>query len=142
VTGRDEAFCLDVVHDVMMRVIRSIKPMDDASAIAKWLRVTVRSCAIDRLREERRRRDRESALQITSASQSEQDGIDEQLVWLRGELARLDPDSAALLAMRHRFNWTLQRIGTALGIRTGAVDRRLRTTIEQLRTRAGEVFDE
>ena len=30
-TGRDESFCLDVVQDAMMRVIRSMKPMSSGA---------------------------------------------------------------------------------------------------------------
>ena len=51
-TGRDESFCLDVVQECMMRVIRSIKPMATESELRRWLHVVVRSCALDALRRE------------------------------------------------------------------------------------------
>ena len=43
VLGRDEEFCLDVVQEAMMRVIRSIKPIDDETGLRKWLRVAEQS---------------------------------------------------------------------------------------------------
>ncbi len=42
-TGRDESFCLDVVQDAMLRVIRKLKPLDTEPALARWVRRTVRS---------------------------------------------------------------------------------------------------
>ncbi len=37
--------------------------------------------------------------------------------------------------MRHRFGWTLQDIGRALGLSPGAVDGRLRRLVRTLRKR-------
>jgi RNA polymerase sigma factor (sigma-70 family) len=58
-TGRDEAFCLDVVQDAMMRIIRSLKPLQSERQLRGYLRAATQSCALDRLRSERRRRERE-----------------------------------------------------------------------------------
>ena len=49
-TARDEAFCLDVVQDSMMRVIRCLKPMSTDDNPRRSLRVAVRPCASDPLR--------------------------------------------------------------------------------------------
>jgi len=46
-----------------------------------------------------------------------------------------------MLLMRHRFGWTLQQIGAALGIKPGAVDGRLRRLVGGLRRRAQEESD-
>ncbi|MCH8316763.1 MAG: sigma-70 family RNA polymerase sigma factor [Planctomycetes bacterium] len=43
-----------------------------------------------------------------------------------------------LLLMRHRFGWTLKRIGDALGLKPGAVDGRIRRVLTKLRRRAKE----
>jgi DNA-directed RNA polymerase specialized sigma24 family protein len=42
-TGRDESFCLDVVQDAMMRVIKSMKPLPHEAALYRWMRVVIRS---------------------------------------------------------------------------------------------------
>ena len=40
-TRRDESFCLDVVQDAMMRVIRKLTPKDSELQLLGWLRVLV-----------------------------------------------------------------------------------------------------
>ena len=140
-TGKDEAFCLDVVHDAMLRVIKSIKPLDSEAALGRWLQRTVRSCAIDRLRAESRRRRREQAV-ATEERHAEAENLEERIAWLRRQLAELDEPAASMLLMRHRFGWTLARIGSAVGLNTGAVDGRIRRTLDFLRQRAREAFDE
>ena len=112
-TGRDDEFCLDVVQDAMMRVIRSIRPLESEAALHRWMRVVVRSCACDRLRSDIR---------------------------LHEQLEQLDDRDVHLLVMRHRFGWTLHRIGRALGVSHGAVDRRLRRLVSRLRKSAKEDF--
>ncbi len=152
-TGRDESFCLDVVQDAMMRVIKSIKPIENEAALATWMRLTIQSCAYDRLRQEGRRRRREQEVQPATTAADEDAGttdsggirdreLDERLVWLRRELDACDDRTITLLTMRHRFGWTLAQIGTALGLKPGAVDGRLRRTLDALRQRAKEAFNE
>jgi len=141
VTGRDESFCLDVVHDGMMRVIRFLGPMDSEAVLWSWLRAVIRSCALDRLRREMRRRKREQAGEGI-APPAAPDDLEERLAWLRKELAALDGREAALLTMRHRFGWTLRQVADAVGLNPGAVDGRLRRTLQTLRRRAKEAFDE
>jgi RNA polymerase sigma factor (sigma-70 family) len=140
-TGRDEAFCLDIVHDAMIRVIRSMKPLDHEGALVVWLRRAVRSCAYDRLKQESRRRAREHAAPPAETAEM-CDDLDDRLAWLRSELNAMDRASSMIITMRHRFGWTLRQIGTTLGLKTGAVDRRLRSVESALQQRAAEVFDE
>ena len=47
VSKRDEQFCLDVVQDTMMRVIRHMKPLESDEQIKRWLNTVVRSCCYD-----------------------------------------------------------------------------------------------
>ena len=112
-SGRDDAFCADVVQNAMMRVIRSLKPMDDKDGLRRWLSVVVRSCVYDRLRAD----------------------LQERLRWLEGELRTVGDANAELLLMRYRFGWTLQQIRTAVGLKPGAVDGRLRRLLGTLRRR-------
>jgi RNA polymerase sigma factor (sigma-70 family) len=125
----------------MMRVIKSLGPMDGEAALRGWLRAVIRSCAFDRLRREMRRRKREQAGDRT-APPAGQDDLAERLAWLRKELAQLDEREAALLTMRHRFGWTLRQVADAAGLNPGAVDGRLRRTLQTLRRRAKEAFNE
>lgn len=146
---RDEAFCLDVVQDAMMRIIRSMRPMETADDLRRWLRAVIQSCAYDKLRSESRRRAREQKRaddQIRSGGGSapahDRDEITEQLAWLDGELRNLDDEATRLVVLRHRFGWTLQQIGDAVGLAPGAVDGRIRRLLSRLRRRAKEHFDD
>ncbi len=141
-TGRDEAFCLDVVQDAMIRVIRSMKPMDTEKRLRGWLRVVVQSCAYDQLRRDARRAHREQVAVGAVRSARDGDELGERLAWLREEIAKQDGPDARLLVMRYRMGWTLQRIANAVGLRPGAVDGRIRRSTAALSRRAQETFDE
>jgi RNA polymerase sigma factor (sigma-70 family) len=141
-TGRDESFCLDVVQEAMMRVIRSLKPMSHEMDLRRWLSVVVRSCALDLLRRELRQRKRYQEPFSGKRCQEPLSEMAEQIAWLRRQLHDLPADDARLLSMRFRFGWTLERIGRALGLKPGAVDGRLTRSIAALKERATEDFDE
>ena len=96
-TGRDEAFCLDVVQNAMIRVIQRLKPLDSEEHLRRWLTATVRSCAFDGLRSESRRRRRE-LLFATRGTATEDAELNERLKWLREELAHLEPSHANVMA--------------------------------------------
>ena len=137
-TQRDEAFCLDVVQDAMLRVIKSMKPMDTEAHLRGWLGRVVRSCAVDRLRSEIRRRRREAeAVRRRGVDEGAEDH-GEALAWLRRRLAALDDTRRQLLWDRFGAGWTLQRIAESLGQSPGAVDGRIRRTLDQLRREAGD----
>ncbi len=132
-SGRDDAFCADVVQDSMMRVIRSLKPMDAEDGLRRWLRVVVRSCVYDRLRAEARRRARDHAAG-TPSRQPDAD-LQGRIRWLEEQLRSVGDANAELLIMRFRFGWTLRQIGNTLGLKPGAVDGRLRRLLSSLRRR-------
>lgn len=136
-TGRDEAFCLDVVQDACIRIIKSIRPLPTRRALERWLGVVVRSCAYDRLRSECRRRRRElerPAHDVRDKSMIEQSDDREQLlIWLGAQMRALPDADLRLLSWRYRMGWTLERIGRALRISPGAVDGRLTRLLRQFR---------
>jgi len=133
-SGRDDAFCADIVQDSMMRVIRSLKPLDGADDLRRWLRVVVRSCVYDRLRADARRQARDRAAG-RAASRQPDALLQGRIRWLERELQSIGDANADLLLMRYRFGWTLQQIGAAVGLKTGAVDGRLRRLLGILRRR-------
>ncbi len=140
-TGRDESFCLDVVQDAMIRVVRSMKAMDSEAQLRNWLRVVVQSCPYDRLRKEARQKRREEARAARSLDEPDS-LLEDRLAWLRRELAGSDSQGTRLLLMRYRLGWTLERIGWVVGLAPGAVDGRLRRAAGELREKARESFDE
>jgi RNA polymerase sigma factor (sigma-70 family) len=127
-TRRDESFCLDVVQDAMLRVIRSMRPLQNEAALRAWLRRTVHSAACDILRRETRRRRRELERPAITSDGARR----ERLAWLERALRDVDEHSRNLLMLRHRMGLTLAQIGAAVGLGTGAVDRRLRRTLAAL----------
>jgi RNA polymerase sigma factor (sigma-70 family) len=136
---RDESFCLDVVQESCLRIIRSIRIVESEPASLAWLKMVVRCTAFDLLRRESRLRLRE---QIAVAGRDEivesssDESHEEQIAWLRGEIAVLDPELVRVIELRYQRNWTLQRIGQLMGLSTGAIDGRLRRALIHLRQRA------
>jgi RNA polymerase sigma factor (sigma-70 family) len=141
----DEQQCLDVVHDAVLRIVRTIRPVAGGEGqLIAWLRVVVQSAAYDRLRGEQRRAARERSAPPRPGPESHANGagLAEQVAWLRGELARLDPRLVELIELRYEKQWTLAAIGARLGVSAGTVDGRLRRALGRMRERAREAFDD
>lgn len=151
ISRRDESFCLDVVQDVMLRIIRTLRPVASEAQLAAWLKLVVQSVVYDALRRERRRAQREAARAMRPSDEAAHSripsaraengsphagGLDERLSWLRGELVRLDPELVRLIELRFLHGWTLARMAGALGLTTGAIDGRLRRALGRLRQAA------
>jgi len=136
-TGLDEAACLDIVQEAMMKVVRGMKPLPDARALDAWLRRAALRAAYDHLRRERRLRRRERAAAAPERVAPEQPD-DDRLEWLRRELGSLERANADLIDLRFRAGMTLGAIGRRVGLSPGAVDGRINRTLAQLRRRAGE----
>lgn len=142
-TRRDESFCLDIIHDTMLRVIRSIPVLESGEALDGWLRVTALSCARDRLRADGRRARRESLVsrEPRGGASDEESSEFASLHLVEAAIARLDPAAAGLVLARYRFGWTLARIGASLGLKPGAVDGRLSRALAQIRRQLEEAAD-
>ena len=128
-TGRDESFCLDVVQDAVLRVIRSVRPAATEAQFAAWLRLVVQTTAYDLLRGESRREKRELVMaSVSSEIDSAQEHIPDSdwLEWLAGQIALMDPQIVRIIDMRFQQRWTLAQIAGKLGLSIGAVDGRLR----------------
>jgi RNA polymerase sigma-70 factor (ECF subfamily) len=138
-TRRDEAFCLDLVQEVFLRVIRALPVLDSEAQLDAWLVRTLDRCAIDALRRECRMRRRERAHGAARASAAEGPGGGSLLSRAPDAGALLDRVSAlpaaakSLLEQRFRFGWTLQHIGLAAGLAPGAVDGRIARALDRLR---------
>ena len=141
-TRRDEAFCLDVVQDAMLRIIRTVRAVRDEPQFRAWLRLVVQTTAWDRLRSERRRTQRElAAVAAREADPPEPCADNEQIEWLREQIRRGDPQIAQMLELRFEKHWTLAKIGQLLGLSIGTIDWRLRKALCELRERAADEFD-
>lgn len=144
VTGRDESFVLDVLHDATLRVARSLPPLDSVRALEAWLSRTACACALDRLRAESRRarRERRRARASGAADAVSSAPASEQLEVLERCVRRLDPAEFALLRARLDAGLTLAQIARAWGGSPGAVHGMIRRAIARVRSRSSEVFRE
>jgi len=141
-SGRDEAFCLDVVQESVLRIIRTVRTVKTETQLSAWLKLVVQTAAYDLIRQETRRHRREMVACIVSsesrnagdAEQSDQ----ERLEWLRSEIASFDAQLAQMLDLRFSKRWTLGRIAQSMGLSLGSVDGRLRRALAELRKRAME----
>ncbi len=140
----DESARLDVVHDAVLRIVRTVRPVTGGEGqLIAWLRLVVQSVVYDRLRRDQRRAARERELQ-PKTDMTHVNGVDlaEQAEWLRIELAKLDPRLVELIELRYTQRWTLEAIGQRLGLSASSVDGRIRRALDRMRDRAREVFDE
>lgn len=144
-TRRDESFCLDVVQDAVLRIIRTIRRVDTEAQLRAWLRLVVQTTALDRLRAERRRHRRELATVLAGPREhiESNDEVDDagQLEWIKRQIARFDPRLVQIIELRFEQRWTLARIAARFGLSIGTIDGRLRRALKELRLRALEEFD-
>lgn len=132
-TGRDESFCLDVAQDAFVRVIRGMRPVATQDELAAYMKRVTLTAAYDRLRREKRGRAREAHRAGTGQTRAGgTEGLAENTARLREELARLDATTAWMIDARFRMGWTLERIGRTVGMKTGAVDGRVRRGVTKL----------
>ncbi len=144
-SGRDEAFCLDVVQEAVLRIVRCVRPIESEGQFRAWLRLVVQSTAYDLMKSDARRARREAAVAVAVSCSGPSGGDTDtanQLAWLRQQVAALAPEIARLIDLRFQQSWTLARIGRLLGLSIGTVDGRLRKAVGHLRELAREEFDE
>jgi RNA polymerase sigma factor (sigma-70 family) len=136
-TGRDEAFCLDVVQEAVLRILRTIRRANSPAQLRAWLAIVVRTTALDMLKAEGRRRRREHLAAVGEAGRSDPpDDTDARLDWLRRQIGLLDPHLVRLVELRYTRGWTLARIGSALHLPTSTVNGRLRMALRRLSRQA------
>ena len=142
-TRRDEAFCLDVVQEAVLKIVRTIRPVASEAQLLAWMRLVVGTVALDLLRSERRRRAREAGVTRTPADGEVDADLerDERVAWLREQIQRLDPQIVRLIELRYVQRWTLSRIAERFKLSIGTVDGRLRRALAGLRNAAREVGD-
>lgn len=137
-TRRDEAWCLDVVQDAFVRVIRagrSLRALRTTADLDRWMARVVHTAALDLLRRESRRSAREKARAAPHDPAPDGNDVDERITELRGVLDRLDADDRALLRLRFVEDRTLESAGEQLSMTGGAAHGRIRRLLTRLRER-------
>lgn len=135
-TGRDEAFCLDVVQNTMLRVIRSLKQLPTHAELSAWMTRTTHTAALDLLRRESRRLKREIGMvHIPEPAKTE---ADDRIVWLRGRLNELPNGDGSLVALRIAQEQSLNAVGAASGMTGDAAHGRIRRAVHKLKREVKE----
>lgn len=134
-TGRDEAFCLDVVQEAMVRAARRMPPLADEAALGAWLCRVVHRAALDQLRAERRRVARERAASRGERVEADPD-LDARIAWIRRRIDELSAEDGALLAARYGRGRTLEQAGGEHGLTGDSAHGRLRRLLERFRQEA------
>lgn len=143
-TGRDENYCLDVVQDSMLKAIRSMKPVRSKSHLEAWSLTVVKCVVYDRIRSEIARQKRQAEYADRKSQESDQFNDSQwveneaRLLWLEEQIDQLDGDLKKMFHLRYRLGWSLSRIAVRFGIKTGAVDGRIRRAVEAIRKKANQ----
>jgi len=144
-TRRDEATCLDILQDTMIRVIDSIPTLHSHEEIRAWLTRATRCAAVDHLRKEHRRWKREHARGTQAAASastvsSATDTTPDLATWLHGQLSHLDADTTLWLKRHIGDDVPLSTLADG-GPRTrDAIYGVVRRTLTTLRRAAKEAF--
>jgi len=128
ITARDESFCLDIVQDTMLRVIRSLKPIASHGELSAWMMRTTHSAALDPLRRESRRLRREAARGNTPSDCTQ--ATDDRIAWLVNRLKNM-PDGA-LVALRVGQERSLNAVGAAADMTPDAAHGKIRRALARL----------
>jgi RNA polymerase sigma factor (sigma-70 family) len=127
-TGRDEHFCLDVVQETFLRVLRagaSLGRLNNDAHVDRWLARVTQSAALDMLRAEYRRVRRERARSPRDEESPDPSALSMQIAALQRELESLPDADRDLLRLR-ASGMTLAGIAEHVGSTIGSINGRLR----------------
>lgn len=138
---RDEACCMDLVHDVMLQVARRLPPLPSEAAVAAWLKTAVLNRVIDQARREARRQRRERTHAAAQHAVGDEPWLElavgEQRSWLGRQLADL-PELDRNLLLARFGDGSVTAVGQQFGIGADAAHGRLRRALIRMRQRAAE----
>ncbi len=142
-TGCDESTCLDIVQDAMVKAISKMKILDSHDQVTAWTKVVAKTTAYDYLRRNARQKKLAKGLVDSGlAREFENTGTESvaRIRWVEEQLQQLPAELRSMISMKYRMGWTLRQIGEKFGLKTGAVDGKIRRAIDDLKTRAIEEF--
>ncbi len=144
-TGRDESFCLDVVQESFVKVLRRMPVCDSREELWGWLNRVVLTTARDMLRREARRarRERESVkVEADDGGGEHAHDVAERIAWITEQLREIEGVTGSAVYLRLVRAMKLAQVGRIVGLKAGAVDGRANRVLGAVREKAREVFDE
>jgi RNA polymerase sigma factor (sigma-70 family) len=136
-SGGDEPLVQEAMQETMVRVLRKIKPFDQATALWTWLCCVARSALIDQLRKEHsaKRRSVEPTVLDERPEPSQQDISCELYRCLDQSLDELDPVDRGLIEGKYFQGQTYQALALAWHLTPKAIESRLARIRKKLKER-------
>ncbi len=131
----------DLVQDAVVKTFVAHRRIDDLGHAERYVRVTMRTTYIDRIRRDQRWRRLAPAVAATETTGDAYGAVDET-VGVEEALASLPPRMRVAVTLRVFDDLTVADIASAMGIGVGTVKKHLQEARERLSTRiAFEVDD-
>lgn len=139
IVSQDEATTLDIVQEVMMKVISNIPKRISDDEIRSWLYRVCKNRCLDWIKHTKRDREKlirfRDTQRISNLYEKEdklQQDRRENLEWIETQLSRVPEETQEMLRLRFENGWTLQRIAKQFGQKVGAVDGKIRRLIQSI----------
>jgi RNA polymerase sigma factor (sigma-70 family) len=129
VTRRDEAFALDCLQEMFMRLAAHPPIVDSHAALLAWMRVTALNVARNMIVSDQRRSRRE----VLAAASRGVDAGDTRDDALDPILRQLDEDERALLRLRHVEGMRIRAIARVIGATPKKIESAIRRAMGRLR---------
>ena len=128
-TRRDEAFALDCLQEMFMRLAAHPPTVESHAALLAWMRVAALNVARNMIVSEQRRRRREGAVVSAPDRGAGYEGRES----LDAILRQLDEDERTLVRLRHVEGMRIKAIAQAIGATPQAIESTIRRAIGRLR---------
>jgi RNA polymerase sigma-70 factor (ECF subfamily) len=134
-----ESVAWDVVQEAWFAIIRGLSKLQDAAVFPRWaFRILNNKCADWRRKQNLQSRLHKELVKQAKSQPEKKQNSSEELESLRAAIAKLPPDSRALLALRYHEGFDMGQIAEILDIVEGTVKSRLHRTLERLRQLMGQ----
>ncbi len=143
-TGCDEATCLDIVQDAMLKAVRKMKALKSHQHTVAWTKAVAKTTAYDFLRKRQRHRRMTGSMDRIEpgvANAEQEIGELARLAWVQEQLKELPAELGSMIGLKYRMGWTLREIGEKFGMKTGAVDGKIRRAMDELKQKAAREFE-
>lgn len=129
--GQDAA--LDVLQDVWLKVVRSIRTLRDPGSLKPWLYAITHSIAVDRIRRDYRR-DKAEEAELQDRLRLEEPSFDqESAAAIQAALNRLGVKHREVLVLHFLEDLSIAEIANVIGVSDGTVKSRIHYAKRQLK---------
>jgi RNA polymerase sigma factor (sigma-70 family) len=128
-TRRDEAFALDCLQEMFMRLAAHPPVVDSHAALMAWMRVTSLNVARNTIVSEKRRNRREGTAALVRDVGTDDAGNES----VDAILGQLDEDERTLLRLRHVEGMRIRAIARVIGATPQRIESAIRRVMGRLR---------